>query len=1352
MKKNTFESSKVEQKEKLDTLYKKIEDESERQAIVENFKEYTEDIGPTDRLELLQSIINHLDGIYAVIKNFKKCTKGIGLKDRLGLLQSIIKKGGGKGVVWNFKECTKDTESTDRLGLLQSIIEVKYSDGGQAVVWRFKECTKDIGSTDRLGLLRSIIKDGDGRQAVVKHFKRCTEGIDPSDRLELLQSIVEQERDPKIGQQSIRQLVAENFKGIAEDIAPNDRLGLLQNIIKDEDGGKAVVENFKKCTEGIDPSDRLKLLQSIIKETGGGSFGGRSVGGKAVIENFKKCTKGIGLKDRLGLLQSIIKFRHGRQDVAWNFKKCTEGIGLKDRLGLLHRIIEEGGGKAVVKNFKECTEDVDFKDRLKLLYKIIEEGGGRSVVENFKECTEGIDPSDRLELLQSIIKHYDGRGAVADNFKECTKDISLNDKLGILQSIIKYEDGRQAVAKNFKECTEDIDPSDRLELLQSMIKEGDKNGRQTIAKNFKELTENLDPKDRLKLLQSMIKKGLPLFHIFRNPDTAELAEKIIEEEHSLHKVNNPEISLPSYTEGVYKEAFEYVEDRVESGSYYIADFDRDLAPIFKEMAETFGYQKMFKYIESKEISLHDNLYASEYTLELYRKAEKVGISKNKFFDILVQVKRDTSEYNGLNSIAHLNTIVRAIAGKDIEDILQEQKNELEGILKKEENYFFNEPKEVFESWSKLQRYYEVVDFLGNKEAIKHLKSLEEEGKDKLFNYVKTLFFHKNSKVSVNSVVDFLEDPKKFLGAESSYIGGHRQLHDAIKPSNYTEIANLDLSAVELRDALVDGAIDNIAVFPPMEIRYKIADDLSTHKALSRALEGKEAKNPRALFNKVNDLLIEALGKPKQPVEKYMEDEEYKKTVSEETRAKIDELQATLTKEDGPRKHYGEINKILKEDGKQSPEPPINSYLKDENYIDTLPEKIREEIHGLIYDKEIGLKQKTKEYVARIAAKGDPLGAIAGDDTANCMPFGDGKNNVYMFNLNTIQFTIGAVTNGRERTIAQSVITKDIDTGVSVPKILEELRTKKSLNDILPEGILANNKTILGLDNVETAPEFAKKYDPDVEGIYKDFFHTYLKAYSDENIDKGEAVIGTGEADALKNLPRKENTYLPQAPVSYSDKKGKEVFILDTTEEQKFHTKKITQPLEQEERGETTPRNVTDLTFEDTLKIAYIEGKAYRDNTSLIEEFYSLENTLIAKAINNEIKERPNLSFKYTNDEGRLTGYLIAYEGILDYEDAGDYHKKPCIYIGDLAAPKYNNIPGGGSELTKEFMDTYKEHYLDKNNPLPIFLEARDSTSYKILKRNLNRMGKDLGTSFKLEELETYKQGEETMHPVIIAVE
>ena len=189
----------------------------------------------------------------------------------------------------------------------------------------------------------------------------------------------------------------------------------------------------------------------------------------------------------------------------------------------------------------------------------------------------------------------------------------------------------------------------------------------------------------------------------------------------------------------------------------------------------------------------------------------------------------------------------------------------------------------------------------------------------------------------------------------------------------------------------------------------------------------------------------------------------------------------------------------------------------------------------------------------------------------------------------------------------------------------------------------------------------------------------------------------------------------------------------------MYRKDITEyPIEKPEQT-PLPRGLSYLTAEDSVKVGYLEGKAYHDNDTLVGSLFAMENALIAKDINNSAKGRPNLSIKYTDNDGKMQGYLLAYEGKIADEHLGryrdDYQGKPCVYVSDLAADRTNRMAGG--RLIRGFADLYEQHYLAADNLLPIYAQARETTSYQIIKRHLDKLGKQAGISFKLTELPTY---------------
>ncbi len=82
-----------------------------------------------------------------------------------------------------------------------------------------------------------------------------------------------------------------------------------------------------------------------------------------------------------------------------------------------------------------------------------------------------------------------------------------------------------------------------------------------------------------------------------------------------------------------------------------------------------------------------------------------------------------------------------------------------------------------------------------------------------------------------------------------------------------------------------------------------------------------------------------------------------------------------------------------------------------------------------------------------------------------------------------------------------------------------------------------------------------------------------------------------------------------------------------------------------------------------------------------------------------------MSLKYADHEGKMKGYLLAYEGKEKYDGV----EQPIVFIGDMASDGRID-PGGqrgfvGGKMLLEFGRLYKENYLDKGELTPIFTNA-----------------------------------------------
>jgi len=360
-----------------------------------------------------------------------------------------------------------------------------------------------------------------------------------------------------------------------------------------------------------------------------------------------------------------------------------------------------------------------------------------------------------------------------------------------------------------------------------------------------------------------------------------------------------------------------------------------------------------------------------------------------------------------------------------------------------------------------------------------------------------------------------------------------------------------------------------------------------------------------------------------------------------------------------------------------------------------------------------------------------------------MPFGSGKNNVYTYNPNCGQFLVQAKTgDGKWKTVAQSVLTKDVDIKIPIPEIVSKASAGHcSISDLASDDILESQKEIVVCDNIEVAPNAGSSLD-DLERIYKEFFKQYLNTKNNGELNQDEFLVGLGYNDLVfgKNV---ENTFLPTAPVGYSDNVGIETKKVSLSDEHSTGTLQSMTRLESESvtNVRELPKGIEDLTFSDTLKVSYIEGKAYADNQSLIEYMHNMENGLIAKDVYNAKNEKPNMSFKYENNEGKMQGYVFAYEGNVNGEE--------MLYIADLATLPDAKLAGG--RLISAFLGEYKKNYVEKEDLKPIYAQARDKTSYKIMRKQLTKLGNKAGVEFELEEVRDYQQGDDVMHEVVIRV-
>lgn len=708
----------------------------------------------------------------------------------------------------------------------------------------------------------------------------------------------------------------------------------------------------------------------------------------------------------------------------------------------------------------------------------------------------------------------------------------------------------------------------------------------------------------------------------------------------------------------------------------------------------FSLRNIFKYIKYDFGNAHDKL---QFIGKISRVAEESGLSFQEFYsNIMHQVSMDGSSYrDGNSSHQYFNAIINAFSFDKIELAIKKAKKYQDIDKMQELVNGLNDKNSVFNSWKNFKKFYEITELLNKAELLEKLEKIKKTD-PRQYKYFETLLFHPN--INTQAVIDLFENPESFF--ETGDIHSEK-LHEEKKPSNYFDIPNLDLDAGGLRDAIIGGHLDKIQTFKPFEVIFEIP----------------KGENNEMIVTK--DLISSALG----------------------SRRKNIKGQAI-----NPEKLFSELNAFLKQR-----KTNIVKFLEDEGEI---AGEIFDDVSKIVFNKEYGMKKTIQESVvfrAKINLKSDPDGVVAGDDTACCMPFGSGKNNLYTANPMCALFTVQrSVGDNKWKTVAQSVLTKNVDIKKEIPKILSEVQgSGKKLENILPEDILVNSKKYITCDNIEVSSNFRSKENEDMLiKIYAKFFYEYLKNIENEGFDKNRVVVGLGYLDISDTSGQSlvENTFLPVTPVAYSDNTYGKAMVISIKDQEEIKIKGDVVKIDVEESQTLRPKSlikkIEPLTYEDSLQTGYLESKVYADNQNLITNLHNMENGLIAKDINNSLKNRVNLSLKYVDTDGKMLGYILAYEG--------SYNGEPVIYISDLAVNRGEPVAAG--KLIFAFMDLYQKNYIDKGNTIDMLAEARESTSYQLIKKGIGNMSKKLGREIAIEELSSRKVGNDMMHKMKIIIE
>ncbi|MDD5725891.1 MAG: hypothetical protein PHC53_00560 [Patescibacteria group bacterium] len=704
--------------------------------------------------------------------------------------------------------------------------------------------------------------------------------------------------------------------------------------------------------------------------------------------------------------------------------------------------------------------------------------------------------------------------------------------------------------------------------------------------------------------------------------------------------------------------------------------DQNLGQQLDLGSEIFGDKNMLEYMNRADMIRHDALHFMPQLIAVFKNS---GLSADEFAkNILLQVAKDQSSDETGTAHHKLAMLCQSLENSDPEEIKNKLKqySNVEALQKLAQGMDMTGS---FTSWKAMKKYCDVISLLNKTEVLDQLNDPSLSPKMRAF--VEKLAFHPN--IAMDSVMQFWREPAKFLGIDDRHTD--QQINQVKKPSNYISLPYLGLTAEDLRDAYVEGNIDQIQTLPPMESEY-------SKIGLS------DADNPETSEG-LHNYLIKALGQERKGVK---------------GQAKR------------PKKLFDNVKRFCKENALD-----FGRLVSDPVAVAGLDQAKRATLHELVFDAETGMNEPEdlgETYRVRLGRKSDPDMTVAGNDTASCMPFGSGKNNVYMFNPNCVQLVLERRTeDGKWRTAAQSVVTIDHKATKKTPELINGYKEHQALKDLFEAEDFAN-LPVVTCDNIEIAKNEEGKRSQNIRQAYELFFKKYLAENAlTLGVDPTRVAIGTGYTPDALGLKKEENHYVPQAPMGYSDNVHDQCYVMETG----------LPAGERLAQAQTKP-----LIVRDAIAAAYIEGKAYADNDSLMEYLHKVQNNIIGSQIANEYFHRPNLSFITKDERGVPQGYMVAYEG--KAED------KPMVYISDLAADPENKI--AGVVLVRKFLRSYFEAYGVANKPyLPIFTNAREKTSYQWILKLAEAEAKKRGCVVELFETGTYKQGTDTMHNIYILI-
>ena len=717
----------------------------------------------------------------------------------------------------------------------------------------------------------------------------------------------------------------------------------------------------------------------------------------------------------------------------------------------------------------------------------------------------------------------------------------------------------------------------------------------------------------------------------------------------------------------------------------------EIAANMEKFVSLFGPETTMLFANRPDrLSRHD-AFLSAHQLEAVMKnlgadilpTELPATFRKRFSQVLLQVAQDTSiNEESLNSHQLFAEVMSKISTRSLEQVFVEIESlgipALSTRVQKLQTGRFH----PMDSWKGLREASDLIQLLDQRELLEALQSSKVP--ESVKTYVATLMAYPH--ISLGSVLKFLKEPELFLSAPAMFV--NNQLQERLSPARLLDIEKIQLTPEDVRDALVDGTMDRLQVLPPHEELFAF-DAQSNDIFSASALQGGFAR---------------AIGRQREGIK------------GEAMDAK--QLFANLTK-------------WAKEQGISAAQ--CIGWLKGQETLEWSQSQY-EALSQILYAPKIGMTEPDRVQVrVRIGKKSDPHMIVAGNDTASCMPFGDGKTNVYAWNPNCAQLVVERLTSeGQWRTIAQSVLMVSIDTQRPTSEVVEALVQNQTLTDVLSAKVFASMPKIV-CDNIEPTPnDISAGRAPMIVKAYEHFFHSYLSTYAASlGIDASEVIVGKESYQTNRpdwSFPKSKNTFVPLAPVSYMDSAGPECYRLNTG----------LPP------GETHWTEVATVGASDVMPMAMLEAKAYKDNPQLIFGLYDRQHKIVAASIAREKEGDPAFSLLSRDKQGVPVGYMIAY--------VDRTTNVPEVFIDDLAVDRTNQFLSAhhAVRLIKTFLERYVNHFASSPDGFPpIFAQMRESTSYLLVTRHAKKFAAEFDLKIEIVEEGDTALGQETFKSVRI---